>query len=347
MYRGIGVVLRLILVFLSIWFTLGFAFPLLFPFLLGLGLSLAAEPLVALLCRRPGLPRAVASGIGVSLTFCALAILLGMLCALVVRELGLLGSILPDMAQTARTGIRLVEDRLLRLTDGIPGGIRPILRENIRSFFSDGTALMNRGVQYILSLAGKLLTHVPDSALTLGTGIISAFMISAKLPKLRGWITARLSREKLKPLLAGLARIKTAVGGWLLAQVKLTGVSAAILLAGLLLLRIPYAPVWVAGICLVDAFPILGTGAVLLPWSLICFLQGDSPRGLGILGIYTLVSICRSVLEPRFLGKHLGLDPLLTLMALYVGYKLWGITGMLFAPLLAVTAMQLLPQKER
>jgi len=55
----------------------------------------------------------------------------------------------------------------------------------------------------------------------------------------------------------------------------------------------------------------------------------------------------RSVLEPKLVGKQLGLDPLLTLAALYAGYKLWGVWGMIAAPLLTVTAIQLLPQKER
>ena len=99
------------------------------------------------------------------------------------------------------------------------------------------------------------------------------------------------------------------------------------------------------GTALVDAFPVLGTGTVLLPWSLLCFLQQDSARAIGLLGIYTTVTLTRSLMEPKLVGRHLGLDPLATLMSLYIGYRLWGIPGMLFAPLLAVTALQLVPEK--
>ena len=59
-----------------------------------------------------------------------------------------------------------------------------------------------------------------------------------------------------------------------------------------------------------------------------------------------VVAITRSVLEPRLLGKHLGLDPLVTLIALYVGFRLWGIGGMILSPLLAVTVLQLFPEPE-
>ena len=63
---------------------------------------------------------------------------------------------------------------------------------------------------------------------------------------------------------------------------------------------------------------------------------------LGILlAIYATGSVLRSILEPRLVGRQLGLDPLVTLFAIYAGYRLWGILGMLFSPLLAVTISQL------
>ena len=62
---------------------------------------------------------------------------------------------------------------------------------------------------------------------------------------------------------------------------------------------------------------------------------------IGLLFVFAAATASRTVLEPRLLGKHLGLDPLVTLIALYVGYQLWGILGMIASPLLAVTAMSL------
>ena len=139
--------------------------------------------------------------------------------------------------------------------------------------------------------------------------------------------------------------MKHALSGWLLAQTKLMGLTLLILLSGFLLLRLPNAPLWALGIALVDAFPVLGTGTILLPWSLFCLLQRDTAQAIGLLGIYATITLSRSLMEPKLLGRHLGLDPLATLMALYIGYKLWGIGGMILAPLLAVTALQLVPEK--
>lgn len=345
MGAGIKSAISIFTLFLALWLGIRFLLPLLLPFLMGLGLALTAEPLVKLLHRRAHFPRVLAAGLGVTLAFCSLALLLLSVAAFLVRELGLLAGVLPDLEGTAMSGISLLQNWLLNMTGHAPASIRPLLQHNVSDFFSGGTQLVNQAVQYLLGLAGNLLSHIPDSALSLGTAIISGYMISAKLSRIRRWVLRRFPREKLRPILNTLDRIRTIVLSWLAAQLKLAGVTLSILLAGFLLLRIPYAPLWALGVSLVDAFPVLGTGTILVPWALICFLQADNARAVGILGIYVTVTVTRSVLEPKLVGKHLGLDPLVTLMSLYAGYKLFGILGMLFAPMLAVILVQLLPKK--
>lgn len=347
MRPGIRTALTFLGVFLLVWLGIRYFLPLFLPFLLGAGLALTAEPMVSFFCKRAHMPRAIAAGIGVTTAFCCIAMLLLLVCAFIVRELGILAGIVPDLEDTARSGMTLVENWLLRLSSYAPEGIESILEQNVTDLFSDGTALLDQAVRYVLGLAGNLLSHVPDSALGLGTAVISGFMISAKLPGIKSWLTSHLPREKLRPALDTLKRMKNAVGGWLLAQLKLSGMTLLILMAGFLILRIPYAPLWALGVCLVDAFPVLGTGTILLPWALICFLQEDAARTVGLLGVYAVVTLTRSALEPRLVGRQLGLDPLVTLMALYIGYKIWGIGGMILAPLLAVTAIQIVPERKK
>lgn len=345
MNTGIKTTLSLLLAFLTVWLSSRLLLPLFSPFLLGTLLALAAEPMVSFLHKHLHVPRSVSAGIGVSMAFCLFAMAALLLCAFVIRELGALAGILPNLEETARSGISLLRSWLLEAASHTPQSIQPLLSENVSTLFSDGASLINRALRFLLGLAGSLLSHIPDSALGLGTAVISGFMISAKLPKIKKWILRRLPREKLRPLLEAVIRMKNALFGWLLAQCKLMGMTLLILLLGFILLRIPYAPVWAVGVALVDALPVLGTGTVLLPWSLICFLQNDGGRAVGLLGVYAVITLTRSILEPKLLGRHLGLDPLVTLIALYVGYKLWGIGGMILAPMLAVAAIQLVPQK--
>ena len=299
------------------------------------------------LCARLRLPRPVSAGISVTTAFCFLGFVLVLIGALVLRELQMLAGLLPGLEDTARGGISALSQWLLGLVARLPAGFRDILTEQVNELLSGSSALLDRSMSFLLNLAGGVLSHVPDSALVLGTGIISSYMIAAKLPQIKQWFSRRLNTERLRPWIHTFAGMKNAVLGWLKAQLKLSGITWIILTMGLILLRIPYAPIWAGFIALLDAFPILGTGTALLPWSLICVLQQDGGRAIGLLGIYVTVTLSRSVLEPKLVGKHLGLDPLATLISLYAGYKLWGLGGMILSPVLAVAAVQLMSVKKQ
>lgn len=341
MYRTIRKVTVLLIFSICVWLTLQFFLPIALPFLLGGALALAAEPVVALLHKHLHLPRPAAAGIGVTAAFFIIAALVLLIFAVILRELGILAGFLPNLESTARAGMDALSGWLLGLIARLPVSLRDVLTRNVNEFFSGSSQMLDQAFRFTLNLAGGLLKNVPGSAMVLGTGIISSYMISAKFPKIRDWILKKLLSERLRPVLAALKSMKNALFGWLKAQLKLMLVSWVILTLGFVLLRIPYAPLWAVLVSLVDAFPVLGTGTVLLPWALVCLLQKETARAIGLLGIYAIVSLTRSMLEPKLVGRQLGLDPLATLVALYAGYKLWGFGGMLLAPMLAVAAVQL------
>ena len=327
---------------LGVWFFIQFLLPLALPFLLGGLLALAAEPIVRFLCGKLRCPRVLGAGIGVTAAFCLLVLVVLIICALAVRELQTLAGILPDLENAMRSGMDSLSSWLMGLAQKAPGSLGPMLSGQITEFFSGGAALLDKAMGYLLNFATGVLSRVPDRALTLGTAILSSFMISAKLPHLRSFFRKKFPEEKLRPVLGTLSRLKSALGGWLKAQAKLCGITFLVTAAGLLLLRVEYGILWALVIALVDAVPILGAGTALIPWSLVSFLQGDRILAFGLLGTYGAVAIIRSVLEPKFLGQQLGLDPLVTLAALYAGYRLWGFGGMIFAPMLAVLVSQVL-----
>lgn len=324
------------------WIFLRYGLPILWPFLLGAALALAAEPLVGLMDRQLRLPRFVAAGVGVTAMFVLLIALLVMLAALVIREAGQLARIMPDLADSIRQGLGSLEGWLLGLSEKAPEGVQGVLKGSVVRLFSGSDATMDRFADRLLGVAAEVLSWVTSGALTFGTAVLAAFMISAKLPKIRLWLRERIPgvwRERYLPAVKGM---KNALIGWLMAQLKLSGITLVLLLAGFWMLQIPHAPIWAAGVALVDAIPVLGTGTVLIPWSVICLLQGETVRGAGLLGLYAVVWLVRSVMEPRLLGKELGLDPLVTLLAMYAGFKLLGLGGMILSPLLAVAVVRLL-----
>lgn len=347
LYKTIQKALTLMIFFISVRLTLAYALPLALPFLLGAALALAAEPMVHFLCIRFRLPRPAATGLGVTAAFCFITLALLLFFAIIVRELGILAGYLPSLETTARDSMSSLSRWLLGFVSRFPTGIRDILTRNINEFFSGSSALLDQALAFVLNLAGGILKNVPESAFVLGTGILSSYMISAKLPRIRTWCAARLSRARTRSILDTLRRLRTALFGWVKAQLKLCGITWIILTLGLIVLRVPYAVLWSSLIALLDAFPVLGTGTALLPWSLVCFSQKNTPRAIGLLAVYVVITLSRSILEPKLVGKQLGLDPLITLFSFYAGYKLWGLGGMILAPILAVAAVQLMAVKDQ
>ena len=328
-------------IFVALRLGLRYLLPLLLPFLLGTLLALAAEPAVGLGVRKLHLPRWLSAGLGVTATLLLLITTLWLIGALAVRELGHLAGALPDVQQTAQQGMTLLQDWLIGIADRAPDGLRALLTQVVLEFFGSGSALLTQVTGRIPGLLTAMLGWIPDGAIGLGTGILAGFMISARLPAIKAFISRRLPAAWREKYLPALRRMRSALGGWLKAQLKLMTVTYGIVTVGLLLTGISYSPVWALLVAAVDAVPVLGTGTVLIPWILVTLLQNQPLRALGLLCTYLAAGLTRTVLEPRLVGRHLGLDPLVTLVFFYVGYKQWGVLGMLLAPLLATAVKSL------
>ena len=119
------------------------------------------------------------------------------------------------------------------------------------------------------------------------------------------------------------------------------GITFLILNAGLLLLRVRYPVLAALVITLVDALPVFGTGTILIPWALALFLRGETKTGIGLVILYGAAALSRQALEPRLVGKQVGLNPVLTLLALYTGYRLLGVGGMIVFPIAAMLFKQI------
>lgn len=334
--------LALILVFF--WLFMGYLLPIGLPFLLGLVLARAAEPATGLLQSRFHLPRGGAVAISVSGVCLLTATVLFLLVSVLARQLQQLADLLPRLEGTLQQITRQLQNWLQGFSQRLPGTLGALVADWTENLFSSSGTMMQQAILQLPKLATGLLSSLSKGMLGLVTGLISAYMIAGRLPALRAWWQIHQPQRWQEKWLPALRQLRKGLGGWLWAEMKLAGVAFAILLAGFLVLRVKNALLWAALVTLVDAFPILGVGTVLLPWAAVCFLQAEAARGIGLTTVYGVVWLTRSVLEPKFLGKGLGLDPLVTLVAIYAGLKLWGIAGLLLAPILALTATQILKQ---
>lgn len=94
-------------------------------------------------------------------------------------------------------------------------------------------------------------------------------------------------------------------------------------------------------IAIVDILPILGCGTVLIPWGIIALIQGNIFLGIGLLVLYIVILIIRNFAEPKIIGKDVGLHPLITLLAIFVGLRLFGFIGVILLPIAIIVAYKL------
>lgn len=307
-----------------------FCLPLGLPFLVGALAALAAEPLTRLLERK--LPRSWASGIAMVAVYAVLCLGLYLLGRLLLMELNRLTGRLPQLAQGAQDLILRAEQFFYGLAERAPEHLRQQLMDGMEQLLGSSAELARQAAGRVLGAASRMILRLPDTFIFLVTALTAGFLISPRLPKFKPWLMRMIPEAWQKGAAQMLANMRGNVGLWLRAQCKLLGVTFCLLAAGFLLLRVKNAILTAALICLVDALPVLGVGTVLLPWAAVCLLQGQTPQAIALASMYAVVTLTRSSLEPRLVGRQLGLSPLLTLGGLYVGYRLWGLAGMLLAP---------------
>ena len=305
----------------------------LLPFLPALAVAAWAEPAIQWVRRKMHLTR----------PFLAAVLTLGVTALTVAAAVAVLGALwrqLMDLLSQAPQLLSALPDTLAGITARLeefrvtlPHESRQTVNEALTAM---GNALSNAAVNLSASLLESVKNWVgklPGLLLFCATAVMALFFTVSGYPQLKQFLIRQIPPEK-----RGAAReLKEgalgAVWRWFRSQVLLIAVTFAELLAGLLLLRRDYALLLSFLIALLDALPIFGAGMVLLPWAAILALVGDTVGALGLTALYLIVWLVRSFLEPKILGKSGGLPPLPSLLAIYVGFRIAGVAGMILGPL--------------
>ena len=307
--------------------------PLLLPFLLGAAAAWIVRRPAAGLQRLTKLPGKLCGAACVLLLYLLLGAGAFLLLRRLLFELGRLSGELPELLTALSGPMERLQGFLRELAERVPDGLGHALETAVDGFFASSAELTSRLTSSLFQFTGRLFAALPDLLLFFLTMLLSSFMFSCEWDQLGPLIRARLPQKWQDSLRPVLSRLGSALRGWLRAQGKLMLITFCLLTAGLLLLKIEYALLLGALIALIDALPLLGTGTILIPWALAMLLRGQASCGLGLLLLYGAATLTRSVLEPRLVGSHLGLHPLLALFAMYAGYRLFSFPGLVLFPI--------------
>lgn len=150
-----------------------------------------------------------------------------------------------------------------------------------------------------------------------------------------------MPRSLVKKMGNHIKEITHSLGAYLKAELTLVLVSFIISLIGLYIfmligLNIKYPLLIALAIAFVDALPILGSGTIMIPWAIISALDGNFNLGIAIAALWITMCVVRQILEPKVVSNKLGIHPIFTLIAMYTGFKVFGLIGMLIGPIILI-----------
>jgi len=324
-------ILLIILIFIGIYIFFTKIIYYMLPFIIAWFLSVLIEPLVSFLKNFFRLPRWLSSLISL---FCFIIVIIFLLQTIITNLVIQLNQLYEQISQNPEI-LKILEIKIIEKLDNITAIPIPTLttiENRLDVFVNSLYSLLKTSVFYLLNTL-KLIPHLFIFSLIT---VISTFFISKDRESIEKFINRQIPNSISEKINTIKKDIWSTFYGFLKAELIIISITFSISLIGLKLIGIKYYLVLAVIICFVDILPVLGTGTVLVPTSIWFILNQNILTGIKLLILYGIIVTTRQIIEPKLIGSRIGLHPLVTLIAMYVGLKIFGIIGILIGPLTAI-----------
>lgn len=301
------------------------------PFVIGWIIALLANPLVRLFEKKIGIVRKHGTWIVI---IAALTLVIGICYVSIswmVNEISGFVDYLPEIYASLMQGVHDIEKNMSGFIETLPPNLQNGLSDivqNMDSYLSDWIGSLGKPT---LSVAGDIVGQLPNLLIQAVFMFLSAYFFIADKEKISSTVKSWIPKSIRSRFTMIKEMFSRAVLGYFKAQLKIMVVIAAILFLGFLILRIDYAILWAILIAILDFIPFLGTGTAIWPWALFQFLTGDYYTTIGLMIIYFVCLLVHQLLQPKFIGDTVGMDPLTTLIFMFIGYRFSSVIGMIVA----------------
>lgn len=303
----------------------------LMPFVVGWVISAIASPLVNWLERRLKIVKKLGSALIVILVLALIVLLLYFAISRLAGEIGDLTKNFPEMYAQLESGLRQIGDTLsgvfAKLPKGVQNGWNTIV-ENLDSYMGE---VVSRVSEPTVTAAGNFAKRLPSYLIAFIVAVMSAYFFTVEREEVIRWMKKVSPESVTKRMSLVMDNLRYAVGGYFKAQFKIMAVVFAILLVGLAILGVHYFVLVAFLIAFLDFLPFFGTGTAMIPWAVYKFFMGDYKVTVALVILYVVTQLVRQLLQPKMVGDSIGLNPLATLLLLYIGYRLDGVIGMILA----------------
>ncbi len=300
------------------------------PFLIAWGVAFAIRPVARKISDGTKISYKIVS---LTLTLLAVAGSLAVIISAISYAVGEAWSFLSSLGENEQAYkiIQRILNPIQGLLDGKEGAeeIQTHIGEAVKSMIS---SLLSG----LLDILRSFVFSVPKILLFVLVTVISSIYFSFDLEKVNSVVLSKLPNNVSKKLVDFKNNFLTTVAKYLKAYLIMMLITFMTMLVGFIIIGVKYSVLLAFIVALLDALPLIGVGTVLVPWSVYELLFGNFSRGMGILILFVLHTVARQFIEPRVVGKNLGIHPILSVILLYLGYYFFGFFGLLFIPISAV-----------
>lgn len=313
---------------------IGFIVKLFLPFLLGYIFSMAVNPLADTLQKRLKIPRGLSAVLVIVLIVGILGGVLTFAVWKIIDEVRMLYTQFPTIYENLQTSVHNFAVKWSTVYENLPMNIQEAITAAGESISDKAANFINTKSTPMVDSAGSVAKALPSVFIGVVVFILSSYFMVTENKAVTSTVYKLFSDRFVERLRIVKAEIKKYLGGYLRAQGILMIIAFFIMFIGLSILDIDYALLIALGIAFLDALPFFGSGLILWPWTLISFLNGDIKHGVGLIIIYAAVALMRHFTEPKLVSSRIGMNPILTLMSMYVGYRTLSIGGMILGPII-------------
>lgn len=321
-----------------------YAFGLLFPFMFAIFIAMVMQRPINFLVKKTKLKKTAAS------ILCVLALLLviiGIISLIGVKIFTEIRDLIRSLILYAKdwpTFLAKAEVTMLNSIRFMPDSIERPVGTAIKDLFakissSTGSGFNLSSLSAPISGVWSTAKAVPEVIVAIIIAVVACFFMTTDYDRIITFIKRQLPDSKKEAVSITKRTTVSSVGKLARVYAILMTMTFCEMVLGLYILRLTglYVSNFLIAtaivVAVVDILPILGTGTILIPWVIYSLLSGSTGLGIGLLVLYVLIYIIRQAVEPKLVASNLDLPPILTLMGMYVGAKLFGFIGLFLVPL--------------
>lgn len=316
-----------------------YLFSLVSPFVFGYIIARAINPLADRLQKWLKIPRGISAILVIILTVAVVFGLVGFLGYKLFGEVRNLIANWPEMLSTLRENWTNIIDNFSGMYIAMPDAVQTVVDKAWANIYNSSVDFVHN--LPVIDTAQTVAKSLPPGLIWVVMFVLSLYFMVTQKQTVTGFVHKTLGERAVGKINEIKAQCMTYLGGYVKAQCILMLLAFMLILIILSLFNAPYAVLIAAVTAFLDALPFFGSGLVLWPMAVIYFIDGNITLGIVYIATYFAVMLLRRFVEPKLVSDRIGVNPLVTLVSMYIGYKFWGIIGLITGPLVLMLIISL------